>query len=81
MRILAGNDAPDAGDVRLHAGAKCGLLQQHPEFSGPHLFAEAKSGLDELLKAQEDMVRTADALAHATAESERKSPFRPLRPF
>ena len=29
MRILAGQDTPDAGDVRLHAGAKALLLEQH----------------------------------------------------
>ncbi|HVK12512.1 MAG TPA: ATP-binding cassette domain-containing protein, partial [Gemmataceae bacterium] len=32
MRILAGQDTPDAGDVRLHAGARAMLLEQHAEF-------------------------------------------------
>src|SRR2546429_8374433 len=31
MRILAGQDTPDKGDVRLHAGAKAMLLEQHEE--------------------------------------------------
>src|SRR5262245_1393557 len=74
MRILAGADHPDTGEVRLHAGARAGLLEQHAEFPpGRTLFAEAKTALDELLAAQEDMVRTADALAHATDEAEHKA--------
>jgi ATP-binding cassette subfamily F protein 3 len=74
MRILAGKDSSDAGDVRLHAGAKCNLLEQHPEFSADRtLFEEAKSAFDELLKTQDEMVRTADALSHAVEESERKT--------
>ena len=32
LKVLAGLDQPDRGDVRLHAGARIGLLQQHPEF-------------------------------------------------
>src|SRR3954469_15614562 len=74
MRIFAGQDAPDAGDVRLHAGAKAMLLEQHEEFpSGRTLFDEAKSAFGELLKAQEDMVRVADRMAHATDEAEQKA--------
>jgi ATP-binding cassette subfamily F protein 3 len=74
MKILAGLDKPDVGDVRLHAGARVALLRQQPDFApGRTLFAEARSGLDELLAAQEDLVRTADRLAVATDEAERKS--------
>src|SRR5262245_4538981 len=74
MRVLAGKDMPDAGDVRFHAGAHCTLLEQHPDFATGHtLFEEAKSAFDELLQAQEEMVRTADALAQATDEAEHKA--------
>jgi ATP-binding cassette subfamily F protein 3 len=74
LRILAGLDHPDDGEVRLHAGARVALLRQQPDFApGRTLFAEAKSALDELLAAHDDMIRTAEALAHATDESERKS--------
>src|SRR3954467_1516002 len=60
MRILAGQDRPDDGQVRLHAGARIALLHQHPEFPADRtLFAEAKSALDELVATQEDLVRTA----------------------
>jgi ATP-binding cassette subfamily F protein 3 len=74
LRLLAGQDRPDDGDVRLHAGARAVLLRQQPEFApGRTLFEEARSGLDELVAAHDDMVRTAEALAQATDEAERKS--------
>ncbi len=74
LRILAGLDRPDDGEVRLHAGARVSLLQQQPVFAaGRTLFEEARSALDELLMAHEDMVRTAEALAHAKDQDEHKS--------
>ena len=74
MKILAKLDDPDEGEVRHHAGARIGLLQQQPEFAaGQTLFGEAKTALDELLAAQDEMIRTAEALAITTDESERKS--------
>src|SRR5437588_1889151 len=74
MRILAGLDRPDDGEVRYHAGARIALLRQQPEFApGRTLFDEAKSALDELLAAHDDMIRTAEALAQATDETQRKS--------
>ena len=33
MRILAGLDTPDTGEVRLHAGARVALLRQQPDFA------------------------------------------------
>jgi ATP-binding cassette subfamily F protein 3 len=74
LKILAGLDRPDTGQVRLHAGSRVALLRQQPEFApGRTLFAEAKSALDELLAAHDDMIHTAEALARATEEAERKS--------
>src|SRR5579859_5004517 len=74
MKILAGQDRPDDGDVRLHAGARVALLRQQPDFApGRTLFAEAKSALDELLAAHDDKIRTAEKLAQATEEPERKA--------
>src|ERR671939_1515327 len=67
LRLLAGLDRPDNGTVRLHAGARVALLRQQPEFApGQTLFAEARTALDELLEAHEEMIRTAEALARAT---------------
>src|SRR5437764_9689334 len=74
LRILAGLDQPDTGEVRLHAGARASLLRQQPEFPpGRTLFAEAKTALDELVGAHDDMVHTAEALAKATDEATRKN--------
>jgi ATP-binding cassette subfamily F protein 3 len=74
LRILAGLDQPDTGSVRLHAGARASLLRQQPDFApGRSLFGEAKSALDELVAAHDDMVRTADELAGATEPSARRS--------
>src|SRR5947209_808271 len=74
MRLLAGLDKPDDGESRLHAGARIGLLQQHPDLDGsPTLFAEARGALNELVAAHDDMVRTAEALAHATDDAQRAS--------
>ena len=73
-KILAGLDRPDAGDVRHHAGARVALLRQLPDFAPERtLFAEARTAMDELLGAHEDMIRTAEALAAATDETARKS--------
>src|SRR6516164_4316397 len=74
LRILAGLDKHDIGEVRCHAGASVALLHQPPDLTaGRALFEEAKTALDALLAAHDDMVRTADALARCTSEQERKS--------
>jgi ATP-binding cassette subfamily F protein 3 len=74
LRLLAGLDEPEAGQVRTHAGARVELLRQQPVFApGRTLFQEALSALDELLAAHDDMIRTAEALARASDEAERKA--------
>jgi ATP-binding cassette subfamily F protein 3 len=74
LRQLAGLDQPDDGEVRLHAGARLALLEQQPRFvAGRSLFEEARSALDQLLAAHEDMVRTAEALARSTDAAEHKA--------
>ncbi len=74
MRILAGTDKPDDGEVRLHAGARAALLAQQPDLPPDRtLVAEARSALNELVKAHDDMVHTAEAMAHAADEPTRKS--------
>src|SRR5881227_1293884 len=56
MRILAGLDEPDTGEVRRHAGARAGLLQQTEDFPPDQtLFGEAKTALNELLAVQDDL--------------------------
>jgi ATP-binding cassette subfamily F protein 3 len=74
MNLLAGVDRPDTGEVRAHAGARVGLLRQQANYtSGRPLFDEAKTALDEILAAHDDMIRTGELLATATDESQRKS--------
>jgi ATP-binding cassette, subfamily F, member 3 len=74
MRILANEDQPDAGEVRLHAGARLMLLQQHAEFPPTRtLFQEARSAFDELLKAQEELVQVAELISTATNDAELKA--------
>jgi ATP-binding cassette subfamily F protein 3 len=74
LRLLAGLDQPDTGESRTHAGARAGLLQQHPHIDGDHtLFEEARGALDELVAAHDDMVRTAEALARAADDTQRAS--------
>jgi len=72
FRLLAGLDEPDAGFVRLHAGARLALLQQQPAFEpGRSLFDEAQAALDALLTAQAEMQQTAELLARTADEQER----------
>ena len=74
MRILAGLDNPDVGEVRLHAGARVSLLRQQPDFApGQTLFGEARTALQQLVAAHDDLVHTADAFAKATDEQEKKT--------
>jgi ATP-binding cassette subfamily F protein 3 len=74
LRLLAGLDQPDAGEVRRHAGARVALVRQQPEFApGRTLFDEARSALEELVAAHDDMIQTAEALSKATDPAERKA--------
>src|SRR3954451_12928914 len=57
LRLLGGLDTPDSGDVRLHAGARVALWREQPVFSHERpLFAEARSALEELQAAHDDMI-------------------------
>jgi ATP-binding cassette subfamily F protein 3 len=72
MRILAGLDQPDRGEVKLHAGAQIALLEQAPEIAPDHtLFEEAQLALAHLLQAQAELVAVTEALAKTTDSAER----------
>jgi ATP-binding cassette subfamily F protein 3 len=74
LRLLAGVDRPDDGEVRWHAGARTALLQQQAVVDPRQtLFGEARAALDEYLAAHDDMVRTAEALAQATDDNQRRA--------
>ncbi|VTS05479.1 ABC-F family ATP-binding cassette domain-containing protein [Tuwongella immobilis] len=76
MRILAGQDQSDTGEVKLHAGARLRILDQQAEFApGRTLIEEARSAFDELLAAQDELIRVGEALAEAKTEIEQKSLF------
>ncbi len=73
LNVLAGLDEPDRGQVKLHAGARLGLLRQVAEFApGRTLFQEAKSAFDELLATQEELHTVADKMAHCHDPLEQK---------
>jgi ATP-binding cassette subfamily F protein 3 len=60
--------------VRLHAGARVALLRQQAVFDpGRSLIDEARSALQELVAAHDDLVHTADLLAKATTEADKKT--------
>lgn len=74
LRVLSRLDSPDAGEVRRHAGARVALVRQQPDFApGRTLFEEARTALQELVAAHDDMIRTAEELSQATDENVRKS--------
>jgi ATP-binding cassette, subfamily F, member 3 len=74
MRILASEDQPDTGEVRCHAGSRVAILRQQPTYApGQTLFGEARTALDALLAAHDDMVRTAEALAATTDVAQHKA--------
>ena len=74
LKVLSGQDEPESGEVRRHAGARLGVLQQVAEFPpGRTLFQEARSAFEELLAAQEELHQVADLLAHCHDDAERKS--------
>ncbi len=74
LRVLAGLDISDAGEVRRHAGARVALVRQQPDFvPGQSLFEEARTALQELVAAHDDMIHTAEELARASDESQRKA--------
>ena len=44
LRLLTGEDQPDLGEVRCHAGSRVGLLRQQPSYApGQTLFGEART--------------------------------------
>ncbi len=73
LRILAGLDRPDDGEVRLHAGRASPCCASSPTSLRAGRCSPRRSpALDELLAAHDDMIRTAEALARATDEAEHK---------
>ncbi len=73
LKVLAGDDEPERGSVKLHAGARLGVLRQVAEFpAGRTLFEEAKSAFDELLAAVHEFEDVAHRMAEAKDDASRK---------
>jgi ATP-binding cassette subfamily F protein 3 len=73
LHILAGLDQPDQGERNLHAGARSALLRQQNEIlPGRSLFEEARTALQPILDAQEELVRIGESLAAASDEERKK---------
>ncbi|MBT4865120.1 MAG: ABC-F family ATP-binding cassette domain-containing protein, partial [Planctomycetaceae bacterium] len=64
MRIIAGLDHADVGDLNRHNSAEIALLEQRAEFSADRtLIDEAKSGLSHLYEMQANAADVADRIA------------------
>lgn len=73
LKILAGQEQCDKGDVQLHASARLGYLEQQPDFhSGRTLWDEATSALESLLALAREAEEVAQALSDAGDESQHK---------
>src|SRR5688572_13840127 len=62
LRILAGLEQADAGNVALHASARIGYLEQQPDFESGHtVWQEAIAALSALTA----LVQESENVAHA----------------
>ena len=68
MRIIAGGEEADSGNIELHSSATLGYLEQQPEFEpGRTVWQEAASALADIA----DLARHSEEIAHAIgAESD-----------
>ncbi|MBC7818212.1 MAG: ABC-F family ATP-binding cassette domain-containing protein [Planctomycetaceae bacterium] len=65
MKILAGVDEPDVGQVEKHSTCDVAMLEQEAKFDDEQtLIAEAKVGLRHLYELQDEALRLADQIAH-----------------
>ena len=74
LKVIAGHEYSDTGEVKLHAGARLGELQQLAEFApGRTVIEEARSAFDELLAVQKEFESVAEQLSVSTDEMEHKT--------
>ena len=74
MKIIAGKEEADAGQVNLHASCRLGYLEQQPEFvSGKTVMQVAREGLADLEQLAQDADRVAAQLAEAESDAEREA--------
>lgn len=71
MRILAGVDHEDFGEVERPSNVKIAMLEQHVDLSRERtLFDEAKTGLGHLYQLQAESLALADQFAHVSDSGE-----------
>ncbi|MFM9118071.1 MAG: ABC-F family ATP-binding cassette domain-containing protein [Planctomycetota bacterium] len=73
MRIIAGQDEPDAGTVSRHPSARLGYLEQQPDFApGRTVWDEASAALSDLEEITQQVEQVAVAISEAVDEDERR---------
>ena len=71
LKILAGREEADTGEVRFHPTTRLGYLEQQPLFEPGHtLWDEAKSALEELVELNRHAMEVAEAMSQAEDEQE-----------
>ena len=73
MKLLAGLESPEYGQVHVRPGIRVSLLRQQPEF-GPDetLMDVARSGLASLMDLQRELEEAAQEMAEAEDEADRE---------
>ncbi len=73
MKILAGGDQPDYGNLFVRPGIRIGLLSQQPDFPpGQTLIEVVKQGLASLLDLQHELEEAAQEMAEAEDDDDRE---------
>ncbi|MCA9067514.1 MAG: ABC-F family ATP-binding cassette domain-containing protein, partial [Planctomycetaceae bacterium] len=71
LKILAGQDEPDTGQIEPHAGSTIAILEQDARFAeGRTLIQEAKSGLAHLYGLQTEAIELAEQMANVKDDKE-----------
>lgn len=73
MRIIAGQEEPDAGTVSRHPSARLGYLEQQPDFApGRTVWDEASAALSDLEEITQQVEQVAVAISEAVDDDERR---------
>ncbi len=73
LKIIAGREEADAGEVNLHASARMAYLEQQPELTaGRTVMQVAREGLADLEQLARDASDVADQLAAADSDEQRQ---------
>jgi ATP-binding cassette subfamily F protein 3 len=73
MKLLAGLESPEYGQLQIRQGIRISLLQQHPEFDPEQTLMDvARSGLASLLDLQRELEEAGQEMAEAEDEAERQ---------